>query len=376
MNGIMQSRWAWSSAIAVFGLSVPALAAPPELSLMYELQDLGTLGGPNVQVLDMNDDGTWVVGWAETAARTRHAFMWTEKTGMVDLLGLGGGWSEAHGVNNVGQVVGTAMAPGGEMHAFLAFNRQVIDLNVLVPIDALGEVGEPRGQFVRFIEAMAINNDGAIVGCGFVEGRDEIRGFMLQPLDLGLPLSKYACFDLGELPLAEGCIPYDVSDFGEVVGVSGSRAFIWHKQIEPLDDISRPVIWESNANALNEHGVAVGWYRDAGLQTASLWWHGIRSDLVFQPGWSTEALGINNLEQIVGWAEPLALSGAQRTAVLWEGRKVYDLNDVVGIPAYVGFPWSHLNEAVEIDEGGRIVGTGSATDGRTRAFMLVPLPRE
>src|SRR5919109_581630 len=67
--------------------------------------DLGTLGGTSSEAVAMNASGQ-VVGAASTAGDLqRHAFSWTQASGMVDLGTLGGGFSTARDVNASGQVV-------------------------------------------------------------------------------------------------------------------------------------------------------------------------------------------------------------------------------------------------------------------------------
>ncbi len=87
---------------------------------------LNTLGGAGGQARSVNDAGQ-VVGWAHTAGGQRHAFLWTlgavngvkSNPQMLDLSTLGGDESEAHRINNKGQVVGWAQTANGEVHAFL-----------------------------------------------------------------------------------------------------------------------------------------------------------------------------------------------------------------------------------------------------------------
>jgi probable HAF family extracellular repeat protein len=71
--------------------------------------DLGTLGGPNSHAYGLNQAGD-VVGSAEVAGGSRHAFVWTPLSGMIDLTTWPNpctGQSEARSVNDLGVIVGT-----------------------------------------------------------------------------------------------------------------------------------------------------------------------------------------------------------------------------------------------------------------------------
>ncbi len=60
--------------------------------------DLGPLGGNDGLARGISQEGP-------------HAFLWESATGMQDLGTLGGVYSAAFGINNVGQVVGTSYIP-------------------------------------------------------------------------------------------------------------------------------------------------------------------------------------------------------------------------------------------------------------------------
>src|SRR5687768_16811889 len=72
----------------------------------YALTDLGTLGGGNTYVADINEAGH-VTGTSITAAGQQHAFLWRDGV-MTDLGTLGGIYSGAGGLNDAGQVVGVS----------------------------------------------------------------------------------------------------------------------------------------------------------------------------------------------------------------------------------------------------------------------------
>jgi probable HAF family extracellular repeat protein len=361
--------------------------------LLYELQDLGSLGG-DVRALGMNDVGA-VVGWARTSDGSTHGFTWSQETGMMDLGTLGGMWAEARNINDLGQAVGVATTPDGRERAAYWYGGEIYDLNDVLPpgfvfrrafddiLKGSGGAGPgaspaPSGSFVELTAALAINNAGAIVGCGTVQGEEMLRGFILLPTGPDLPLPKFTCVDLGTLPGAEDCIPYAVNDSNEVVGVSGQWAFVWRKEqlIVPLDELARTVWFESQANGISENGVAAGWYLEIGPQQACLWTGDGRTDLPFLPGWASAAQDVNDAGAAVGWV--LEVGGATlstRRAAAWFGTNAFDLNDVTAIKLrdLLVFPWSALDEATAIDSTGRIAGYGHATDGRLRGFVLTPI---
>jgi probable HAF family extracellular repeat protein len=82
------------------------------------MTDLGSLGGTMSGACGINNRGQ-VVGSAETYDYCQHAFLWQNGT-MTDLGTLPGGWSSsACGINNLGQVVGESLTADGLWHAVL-----------------------------------------------------------------------------------------------------------------------------------------------------------------------------------------------------------------------------------------------------------------
>ncbi|MGI4791114.1 MAG: DUF3466 family protein [Janthinobacterium lividum] len=132
--------------------------------------DLGTLGGRYSTARALNDVGE-VVGQSLTSGilPERHAFWWHDGK-MSDISPFSSKLSDALGINNRGQVVGLAELPDGDYHAFFYSKGQSQDLNNLLA----------AGSGWELQEAHSINNFGQIVGIGRVSG--ETHAFLLTPV--------------------------------------------------------------------------------------------------------------------------------------------------------------------------------------------------
>lgn len=134
------------------------------------VSDLGNLGNDTWNTpTAITKEGDIVVGFANSAGASAddpifHAWLWTERddlactrmpgTNLCDLGTLDpGGTSEAWGVNEQGQVVGTACSPAGDCRAFIWEAGTMKDLDLL-------KGGYPH----RLLNAMDINNRGQITG--------------------------------------------------------------------------------------------------------------------------------------------------------------------------------------------------------------------
>ena len=108
-------------AAAVFGV-----AARPARAQLYQVHDLGTLGGENGCAADMNDVGG-LVGASKTATGETHAFVWLDGE-LTDLGTLGGDESRAAGINGHGIIVGSALVKVGAQGGVEAVRRLAAEL--------------------------------------------------------------------------------------------------------------------------------------------------------------------------------------------------------------------------------------------------------
>lgn len=154
-----------------------------------DMRDLGTLGGSHSFAYAVNNEGT-VAGFSLTPGDTdRHACLWrTVGAGAPTTIDLGAlpgdSASEAHGVNDLGQVVGTSdVAPDAASNHAVLWDATGADTR---PVD-LNRIVDTHGNW-RLTDAMAINNAGVIVGKGLFQG--SAHAFVLKPIPTHAPDSR------------------------------------------------------------------------------------------------------------------------------------------------------------------------------------------
>jgi probable HAF family extracellular repeat protein len=306
--------------------------------------------------------------------------------------------SEASGINDIGQVVGSAWReydenfPWGE--AFLWQEGQMHGLGLL----------DPWGEYSR---GRAINNLGQIVG----EGDNPSFHSFLSAAD----------GTLQDLYLNNGneSTAYDINDLGQVVGFSLKyyfpQAYIWEEGLEtelgeeygesyafainnkgqvvgsriPMsgtDEYGQPMLsgltaflWENAlvtdldlagaATDINEEGQIVGFIKDQNRgERAFLWEDRTVTELGDLGGEDSRAEAINDAGQIIGASRlpgPDALSPGHYSATLWERGRVRDLNQLTDSDG------AHLQWAKDINNHGQIVGRALAGE-TAHAFLLFP----
>ena len=133
----------------------------------FTIQDLGTFGGDEAGALGINELGE-VVGFAQLPSGDVRAFIWRAEQGKQSLGTLGGANSRARAINDRSEVAGISEigVESDLVHAFLWTEE-----DGLRDLGALGE---------GFSEAWAINNRQEVVGSS-EDPENRPRAFLWQP---------------------------------------------------------------------------------------------------------------------------------------------------------------------------------------------------
>jgi probable HAF family extracellular repeat protein len=187
---------------------------------------------------DLNDAGV-IVG---EAGLPSHAVRWTNGS-LVNLGTLGGPQSAAYAIANTGRVVGSSLLAGnGGPHAFLSDGGGPIDLGTLGGARSQAADVSPGGQYVA---GLAQRSDGIMHAVRYAIAAN---GTVTSVTDLGELGGSYSAATA-------------VNDFGHVVGVSDSRAFVWDGvEMSDLNEMIAPSsgwsLWK--ATGISNDGRIVG----------------------------------------------------------------------------------------------------------------------
>jgi probable HAF family extracellular repeat protein len=302
----------------------------------YAVTDLGTLGGFETDVHDLNEAGQ-VVGFSYTPAGLGHAFLSNHGT-IIDLGTLGGGWGDAYGINDRGQVVGTASLPGdATSHAFLLTPQGGVwfqDSNLDGRNDFMIDLGNAA--------AFDINNAGQVVGNsgGHPFLWDAVNGMA----------------DLGGDGWATG-----VNETGQVTGfvtdpLSGTQsAFLWDAAHGMTVLGTGPNYAESRATAINDAGQVIGFRWNS--------WGNDDSAFVWTPDSPNGLTGsFTDLGMLASFAVGASISNA--TGINNAGQVVgFETGEGIGYQSYHPFLWDTAGGLVDVPYEIRPVGAEVINDG-------------
>jgi len=354
----------------VRNLCVVLFVAPTLTAQRYTVTDLGTLGGTQAIASGINEAGD-VTGSAYLSCQGCYSHAFLYKNGKMhdlgalsdetrsDGRGISGGKDEGRiWVTGYSYTQSCVHSDCGPIHAFLYSKGRMRDLGTL-------SSGADS-------EGFAVNSSGQVTGWSGVE--DPGRTYMNQHAFL------YRNGNMEDL----GTLPGGSSSFG--TGINGGRgkgrnnevqitgysstasgfdhAFLYSD--DKMEDLGTlPGGSSSGGDAINESGDVAGYSTISEINYhAFLYSHGFMQDLGTLPDFpNSAARGINDAGDVVGSCSNLFVS----RAFLYTHGTMYDLESM--IPADSGW---ELRFATGINSAGQIVGIGFH-NGTTRGFLLTPV---
>jgi len=313
-------------------------------AVRYIITDLGTLGGPFSEALDVNNNGL-VSGVATLTDGTEHTFLW-QKGVITDIgtPGLGGSNSAAVTVNERGEAAGPAETttpdPNGE--DFCRFGTHLVCLPFLWQngmMTSLPTLGGNNGA------AVPINNRGQVAGVAENSNRDSNCAVPFQVLDFEAVIWGPEPGQIQELhPLVGDSVGQAlwINDAGQAVGSSGSCA---NSLPPPVGVGPHAVLWEKDGSV-----------HDLGNLGGTCL---VLCESALLGPFGNTALEINNQGQVVGLS---ALPGDTTFhAFLWTSET--GMQDLGTLPGDVA------SGAFGINDRGDVVGLSLDASGNPRAFL-------
>lgn len=311
------------------GLSLLSTAAAAATTPAYSIVELGSLGGGYSQAYAINNLGQ-IVGESTTASGAFHAFLYSGGT-MQD-LGTPATSSRATGLNDSGQIV-------GRFYDVTTNNYRAFVYSDGVMHDIFGP-SSPGASYYFNSVAYDINNKGQVVG--LLSGNKEPLGVS------GYMSSGTTAVGSTRMPKTT---PSAINDAGQMVGVGPSGAFVSDKgSITQLTQAYSA--WD-----INESGVVVGAASDgAGGHYAYSWFNGVYTNLsanLYQG--DPVARAINDLGGVVGQYYGVVEHGTSYTGyagfITIDGEAI-DLNTLIDTSAGM-----FIRDAIDINNAGQILAT-------------------
>jgi len=376
MPSIRQLSSALSIALAVLVVTGGAVVAQPVVP-EYRIIHLGTFGSPDSVTYSaaygLNERGD-VTGTANDDDYGSHAFLFHHGE-LIDLGSFNLEYLRSTGqaVNVHGQVAGRSMG----WSPYWKFPTWVYRPFVGTPD---GSLMDPASGIGIDGEAFGINDSGqmAVTLTRVPEYRTLTRAHLWDP-ETGLREIEFPAQLVGD---DFESTAWAIDQRGRVGGAFVGEelvlhAYVWDPETNEVVDLHFPQTAGSGVNALNNLGDAAGWYQDSlGLDHAVVWTRDgllVRIRPTLHPALkSGTAEEINNLGDVVGWDGDPFQQVAPLAWVAFDAVDEYPeqiaLNDLLNEADRA--EWE-LWYAFGINDARQIVGYGFH-DGLIRGFLLTP----
>ena len=342
------------SRVMALTVALPALlcAKMAAAAIEYSITDLGTLGGNYSAATGMNNMGQ-VVGDSYTSSGAEHAFQYSngQMTDLGTLQAPYTGGSQATGINDAGQVIGGSIDTAtGTAQGFIYSNGFMTDLS---------------GATGAIIIPSVINNSGTIGGWVPLQGAGTDSfvynsGIRLDIGDFGYQSSTVVAINNRGVAVVEN----NNGPFTDIILYQNGAA-------TDLGDFSAFGIISAYVEGVNNSGQMSIIGNLGGRQESYLYSSGSLIDLgslghsnANQPG--TLAARVDSNGDVVGQS---SIQGIGFHAFLYQDGVITDLNSLIDPSA----GWE-LTDAVAINDAGQIAGSGYNPSGQIDAFLLTPLP--
>ena len=314
---------------------------------LYQMVDLGTLGGTFAAASHINDSGT-ITGNSKDASGNEYAFVYAN--GQMASLGTDNGLVPlARNINASGQIEGNLS--NGDL--FVWSNGTFTD----IPLPA-GD-SHCRGN--------GFNDSGEITG-QITVSTGQILAFLYNPANggsfttIGTMGGKSTDFSYGS----------SINDSGQIEGDSINsngldHAFIWtNGSFQDLGTFGGPA---SSGVKINNQGHASGTSQTPGDASSDLFFYNGTTmiDGGTLGGDFANANDMNDNDEIVG--SSYLSDNTTEDAFVYLGSKMYDLNNLV--PPDSGWTFT---AATGVNNSGDIVADAVDANGDEHAFLLTPLP--
>jgi probable HAF family extracellular repeat protein len=326
-----------SSVVVLFVMNFILFSAIAQAMTQYSAIDLGNLGGGQATVpFAVNNNGE-VVGYSSSpSSNYARAFLYSnrqtnedEESAPMQDLGTLGAESVAYDINDQGQIIGISGLLNGVWRGFVYSGSG--------PMTPLGSVAD------------GINNLGQIVGTS--SGPTSSSGFLRNPGGTVISTGSFLGTCINDNGIAAG-VGFGTG-YACVRGIDG--------QVQNLGFIGQP-------EAINNNGQIAGRLYGNSRHAFVTSSNGSLTDLGTLGGSESYADGMNNNGDVVG-AAYRSSNEASRAFLCLNGGSMQDLNTMVNLPA----GWV-LTCAMDINDNGQIVASGSLNGGWDHAFLLTPVP--